>query len=622
LAPSVPGLPSQHRSVVAGGLRKESKKQEESQMKTKRITMISACVIMALVAAFGGCGPASRAAALKPERVVENFYDWYLDYPGNAIVDGAYRSSEYLAEVYVQKADDIIASFDKGGYDPFLCAQDVPGDLTVDQATVSGNTTTVTVHEIWNPITQYENSTSFTVTLVKTEGQWKITDIVCPVSWGTEATPLGGFLDELSTDVAGAIRAIAREAMAPQEVVEAFYASISLANPLADGSYRWSPYLTHGFVEKVDELIASFDEGGYDPFLCAQDIPGRMTTEQPVISGDGASVIVRQFWNPGTQYESITELTVLLQKVNRQWKIDDVFCATPDPLAPVIELPQATSPEGAVQGFYDWYLRNSAYVEHTGERLNPLVDGRYRSSPYLTEGLVQKVDAIVAAFDKGGFDPFLCAQDVPESYSLDGPVVSGDAGRVVVRTSFEGHAFTVALLRESGGWKISDVLCEVDDSEETTFEGWQTFSDDGYGFQLRYPPNWTFEELKLWPPEATPDAEKALKRAIVFQPQGWDGVAPPLHVQVTQGTIEEYALLHVPPTTAEELTINGNRVAKEVEDLGSGWAVTRYVYTSPNDENIRIVLLDYISGFPERSTGNEEVVNLCQQMLLTLEFAR
>jgi hypothetical protein len=273
-----------------------------------------------------------------------------------------------------------------------------------------------------------------------------------------------------------------------------------------------------------------------------------------------------------------------------------------------------------VQGFYDWYLNSSAYVEHTGERLNPLVDGGYRSSPYLTEGLMQKVGAIVAAFDKGGFDPFLCAQDVPESFSHEEPVVSGDIARVVVHTSFEGHAFTVALLREGGAWKMSDVLCEVDEAEETSFEGWQTFSDDGYSFQLRYPPSWTFEELGLWPPEETPDAEKALKRVLVFQPQGWDGVAPPLHIQVTQGTEEEFALLHVPPSATEELTINGNRVVKAVEALASGLDVIRYVFTSPNDETVRIVLLDYISGFPERLVGNEDVAQLLLQTLSSLQF--
>jgi hypothetical protein len=123
------------------------------------------------------------------------------------------------------------------------------------------------------------------------------------------------------------------------------------------------------------------------------------------------------------------------------------------------------TPEETVQGFYSWYLTSNATIKDSGERLNPLADGRYRSSPYLTEGFVQKVDAIVTSFDKGGFDPFICAQDVPQSFSSEKTIESGDTARVVVHTSFDGHTFTVALLREAGVWKISDVLCEVTEGE-------------------------------------------------------------------------------------------------------------------------------------------------------------
>jgi hypothetical protein len=45
-----------------------------------------------------------------------------------------------------QVTDEIIASFDRGGYSPFLCAQDIPDSVTVDEATISGDTASVTVH--------------------------------------------------------------------------------------------------------------------------------------------------------------------------------------------------------------------------------------------------------------------------------------------------------------------------------------------------------------------------------------------------------------------------------------------------------------------------------------------
>jgi hypothetical protein len=64
----------------------------------------------------------------------------------------------------------------------------------------------------------------------------------------------------------------------------------------------------------VDEIIASFDKGGYDPFLCAQDIPGGFTIEKAVVSGDQASVVMHEIWNPGTQYELVRDVTVVLPK--------------------------------------------------------------------------------------------------------------------------------------------------------------------------------------------------------------------------------------------------------------------------------------------------------------------
>ena len=106
-------------------------------MNTKQLLLLVVSVVVALSFVLGGCSPAPassatfEAAAVAPEQVVERFYDGYLGYPGNVLVDGAYRSSEYLAEEFVQKVDKIIASFEKGGYDPFLYTQSVPGSVRV-----------------------------------------------------------------------------------------------------------------------------------------------------------------------------------------------------------------------------------------------------------------------------------------------------------------------------------------------------------------------------------------------------------------------------------------------------------------------------------------------------------
>ena len=139
---------------------------------------------LALVAALGlsGCGPVPEAAAdgAAAEAVVEDFYTWYLDYIGdrasgefrNPLVDGAYRESEHLDPAFIESVDELLASFDRGGYDPFLCAQDIPEEITVGEAEVDGDSALVPVE------TSFAGHT-FEVALSLLDGQWKIADIAC-----------------------------------------------------------------------------------------------------------------------------------------------------------------------------------------------------------------------------------------------------------------------------------------------------------------------------------------------------------------------------------------------------------------------------------------------------------
>ena len=75
--------------------------QEGAQMNTRRITLLVLSVTVGLTVLLCGCSPAPSPAAgspssATPEEVVESFYRWYIDYPGNQLADGAYRSSEYF----------------------------------------------------------------------------------------------------------------------------------------------------------------------------------------------------------------------------------------------------------------------------------------------------------------------------------------------------------------------------------------------------------------------------------------------------------------------------------------------------------------------------------------------
>jgi hypothetical protein len=109
--------------------------------------------------------------------------------------------------------------------------------------------------------------------------------------------------------------------------------------------------------------------------------------------------------------------------------------------------------EEVVESFYRWYLD---YVSTTG---NPLVDQAYHQNDMLSQAMIQRVDEIIASFDQGGYDPFLCAQDVPESIEIVSSSTSDGTSLVNVMTSF-GNRLEVELIVISGEWKIHKIQCD------------------------------------------------------------------------------------------------------------------------------------------------------------------
>ncbi len=131
-----------------------------------------------LLGAFflSGCevlGP--QEPPLNPTEVTNQFYRWYIGYPGNPLVDKAYRASPYLAESLIEEIDDTLASFEMGAADPILLAQDIPERFAVETAkAVEGDQATVLVELYWSG---NETPSVREITLAKRDGEWKIIDI-------------------------------------------------------------------------------------------------------------------------------------------------------------------------------------------------------------------------------------------------------------------------------------------------------------------------------------------------------------------------------------------------------------------------------------------------------------
>lgn len=230
----------------------------------------------------------------------------------------------------------------------------------------------------------------------------------------------------------------------PEEVAQAFYAwyldafgdpaAGTFHSPLSNKMYQGSPYLTPSFVGHVDELLAGFEgQSGYDPFLCAQDIPQEVTPTGTFWHGEQASVVVR------TSFPDHF-ITLDLQKMENEWKIGNITCTA--------------SPEGTAKAFYTWYL---AYIGSPAmdKFRNPLVDKAYRDSGMLSTAFIQELDELIA----GGIlaDPILMAQDIPQDFSVDPGFEEGTA---IVHLQFGTETvrhLKLSMVQELGRWKINAI---------------------------------------------------------------------------------------------------------------------------------------------------------------------
>jgi|GEM_PF-718513 len=367
--------------------------------------------------------------AAGPVETTEAFYNWYFDYIGdpgsdsfrNPLADRAYGDSQYLSARLIQEVDDLKNEYGSFPYDPFLQAQDFPLETTVEAWEEGEDSARVIVHQQWG-----ENVRDLTVDLVREDGRW----LIDAIARGNPTTPEG--------------------------TTELFYrwylayigdrSSGTFNNPLVDRAYRDSEYLSDNFIQKVDEILASAEGGGYDPILLAQDIPVAINVTGVEMMGDTASVAVERFWggNP-----TPSPMTVSLVEADDRWLIAGV---TMDGQAP------AMLPAEVVDAFYaQWRL--AIIGDMRNSEGSPLTEGAYRNSGFLTDDFKSRVDALVAGMEKGGFDPFLCAQDVPNEIT---PVSTfmGPQAQVLVTTDFSNHAFTVVLeLHGAASWQIDDVIC-------------------------------------------------------------------------------------------------------------------------------------------------------------------
>lgn len=124
---------------------------------------------------------------LHPAEVIDYFYTWYLDFDGNPLASEAYKDSIYLTDGFKDEVASTLASDEGVMYDPFLCAQDLPANINIQDPEISDSTARVTVEADYDGIGSF-----FTVEMVKVRNSWRIDKVVCPGYDVTDQDGAGG----------------------------------------------------------------------------------------------------------------------------------------------------------------------------------------------------------------------------------------------------------------------------------------------------------------------------------------------------------------------------------------------------------------------------------------------
>ncbi|MBN1262588.1 MAG: hypothetical protein JXB35_18040 [Anaerolineae bacterium] len=296
--------------------------------------------------------------------------------------------------------------------------------------------------------------------------------------------------------------------------------------------------------------------------------------------------------------------------------------------APPAAAPPVINPAQVVTEFYDWYL---------GYEGNPMGEQAYVDHPALSPAWVDDVKEIIAGFDRGGYDPFLCAQMRPAAMTINALEISDYTASVEVTSDLHTQPFGITLQLTESGWKITQITCSAASEESTSVEeppalrpdtdeakptlpegDWLTFEEAGFGFTFRYPTDWVLEEVEIDSPDLPPAGN--MDRWVYLLPTTWEGEFYPLQFEVYTLDAETLKMEVMPGDTIEQIEIGGQPVEKHYYQFGEFEAL-KWVFRHPTQANVAVIWSDYFRGWPDRLAGREDIAALIDPILSSFTFS-
>lgn len=247
-------------------------------------------------------------------------------------------------------------------------------------------------------------------------------------------------------------------ASSPEQVTEKFYTwyigclEETVGTEKAPCQWQKSDYVN-------DKLTKNIGGNGYDPIICAQNLPdtskGSVVVKKAEISDNKAKAVIYSLYN----WEN-RPIEVDLERINNQWKITALAC------------PPTQTPDYIVGNFYASYINCQGGQVEAGSSLPGycLYGEDYSGSSKelfteLAENYGGSPELIKNIKWMPGADPILCAQDIPQSIRIENVNVVGDDASVTVIEDFATPILIQVDLKlhrvlESRSWQIVNVTCQ------------------------------------------------------------------------------------------------------------------------------------------------------------------
>lgn len=117
--------------------------------------------------------PEIKKEITPPSKIVQDFYYWYMNYRGNLVEGGSYKTAEQISSEFISEVENRIS---RGilSYDPFSCGQDKPLGVAVIKEEINGQNANVVIN------TDFGKNIEVNLKLKLENDNWKIISIDCP----------------------------------------------------------------------------------------------------------------------------------------------------------------------------------------------------------------------------------------------------------------------------------------------------------------------------------------------------------------------------------------------------------------------------------------------------------